>query len=603
MQLPAYIQNIAKGIMKSGTVDKSTAIEYAIGVCKNWAAGKGNVSPEVRAAAAKAIAEWEADKAEAHASSKSLSATTLAMIDLAVVRTAAGAAKYKTPIGTTIGSARNSQAATAQKNKKAVAAYYKLVVQKAAAMRAALSKMDINQLLQTSQVAFSFKSSDSRVVALRNAAVAEIRKRGVTPSKGGYLGMSSPEVTNEIDLVHHVATAAGVAHFHLPIGSPIGGGGVVAITHDKLMQHDSAEVKKTYGMAIKQFGHQHETTKALAKVVALQHVASKKPAPVKAVEKVQTPEERALGTDLPTLKKAYGESIKKNGYQHPTTKLLAKHVAVKSMAAKKAGTTTEVKKAAPSPKAYVPAKGEETVLDPSGKPIGYFSKDMSGSLTPVKDLQGNKVGSAMTFLDAQKALGAKVGVPLGVHDHPIKNVPKPVVAKDDPRAHILRSAEPSPAEKQSLYVYTGSGHKPINIVASGSKYAGTSAEQHANYKSHVMLLQNVISKSVVQEPITVFRYTGGAHINEQFGSVGSKIGKSFTTKRFTSTSAIKGKTKGFGNVEFVYHLKPGTQAFDINDGGYGIDYEHEVLVNRGLKFKVVNDTLVGGTRQITVESV
>lgn len=67
-QLPAYIQNLARGIMKSGKT-RTEAIQIAIGTAKRWAAGGGNVHPEVRAAAAKAIAQWEAEKAAAHGGS------------------------------------------------------------------------------------------------------------------------------------------------------------------------------------------------------------------------------------------------------------------------------------------------------------------------------------------------------------------------------------------------------------------------------------------------------------------------------------------------------------------------------------------------------
>jgi hypothetical protein len=64
--LPAYIQNVAKGIMKSGKTE-SQAIQMAIGVMRNWASGRGKVSPEVRAAAAKALAEFEAKRAASKA--------------------------------------------------------------------------------------------------------------------------------------------------------------------------------------------------------------------------------------------------------------------------------------------------------------------------------------------------------------------------------------------------------------------------------------------------------------------------------------------------------------------------------------------------------
>src|SRR5882762_5339925 len=64
LELPAYIQNVVKGIMKSGK-SRQEAIPIAIGRIKVWAGGGGNVTPEVRAAAAKALAEWNALKAKA----------------------------------------------------------------------------------------------------------------------------------------------------------------------------------------------------------------------------------------------------------------------------------------------------------------------------------------------------------------------------------------------------------------------------------------------------------------------------------------------------------------------------------------------------------
>jgi len=66
LQLPAYIQHVAHHLVASGH-DESRAIEMAVGIVKNWAAGHdghGNrVHPDVQAAAARNIAQWEADKA------------------------------------------------------------------------------------------------------------------------------------------------------------------------------------------------------------------------------------------------------------------------------------------------------------------------------------------------------------------------------------------------------------------------------------------------------------------------------------------------------------------------------------------------------------
>lgn len=62
LQLPAYIQNVAKGIMESGH-SREEAIPMAINTIKRWAAGEGHVHPEVREASRKALAEWDELKA------------------------------------------------------------------------------------------------------------------------------------------------------------------------------------------------------------------------------------------------------------------------------------------------------------------------------------------------------------------------------------------------------------------------------------------------------------------------------------------------------------------------------------------------------------
>lgn len=67
LSLPPYVQNIAHSLMTKRGMDKSKAIQVALGTVKNWASGQGNVKPEVRAAATAALAEWEKAKLKAHA--------------------------------------------------------------------------------------------------------------------------------------------------------------------------------------------------------------------------------------------------------------------------------------------------------------------------------------------------------------------------------------------------------------------------------------------------------------------------------------------------------------------------------------------------------
>lgn len=68
LQLPPYIQHVANELRKHGH-DESKAVQMAVGIVKNWAAGHDGhghqVHPDVQAAAAKNITQWEALKTRA----------------------------------------------------------------------------------------------------------------------------------------------------------------------------------------------------------------------------------------------------------------------------------------------------------------------------------------------------------------------------------------------------------------------------------------------------------------------------------------------------------------------------------------------------------
>lgn len=64
--LPAYIRAVAHAMTRKGDTE-SESIQRAIGIVRNWAQGKGNVTAQTRAQAVKALAQWEALKTKAHA--------------------------------------------------------------------------------------------------------------------------------------------------------------------------------------------------------------------------------------------------------------------------------------------------------------------------------------------------------------------------------------------------------------------------------------------------------------------------------------------------------------------------------------------------------
>jgi len=120
-KLPDYVEQVSKGIMKSGrAASESEAIHMALGVLARWARGGGKVSPEVQAAAAKAIAEFAALKAAAaaHAHANDRPAVELAY-DPAEVRGKGGEWGFSPDSTKARGTASATARATASRDAKA----------------------------------------------------------------------------------------------------------------------------------------------------------------------------------------------------------------------------------------------------------------------------------------------------------------------------------------------------------------------------------------------------------------------------------------------------------------------------------------------------
>lgn len=78
--LPPYVQHVAHALVKKGEPE-SSAIGKAVGIIKNWKDGKGGVHKAIKAAAAKAWAEWVAKKGSAHAKGAVKTAEALSEIE------------------------------------------------------------------------------------------------------------------------------------------------------------------------------------------------------------------------------------------------------------------------------------------------------------------------------------------------------------------------------------------------------------------------------------------------------------------------------------------------------------------------------------------
>lgn len=96
------------------------------------------------------------------------------------VASAAGAARYHKPIGSEIGAPRDASHAAIQQDQGARQNYGNLINGDAATQRKALDGMSDQDLNKLADIAFSFKSADPKVVALRIAARNAQARRGRT---------------------------------------------------------------------------------------------------------------------------------------------------------------------------------------------------------------------------------------------------------------------------------------------------------------------------------------------------------------------------------------------------------------------------------------
>lgn len=190
LKLPNYIENVASGIAKAGGLDKSRAIATAIAACKRWAAGGGKVSPEVRTAAAQAIAEWERLKAEARATPNKGGRSTKAAhspadaLSLASAfnptqhpRAAAGGATGGQFVP--LGQANSASSAAAQADPASQRGYRTAMTMKTADRNKYIKGLSDGDLEKLSRIAYSSTTSDPHIVALRVAVAKELAHRGI----------------------------------------------------------------------------------------------------------------------------------------------------------------------------------------------------------------------------------------------------------------------------------------------------------------------------------------------------------------------------------------------------------------------------------------
>jgi hypothetical protein len=172
MELPPYIQNIARALLRTGRAKTlSQAIAIARGASKRWAAGGGNVRPEVRAASAATSADWSAKQARAHAHANDVTGITLAGFN---------PAEPRTPVGTWGGEGTVASSGLTKQQ----------LQQRVKADRARLKILNA-QLARLTTVKKKTTAAAQKAAATGKTAAVTPAKKG-TPAKRGPAGKKAP---------------------------------------------------------------------------------------------------------------------------------------------------------------------------------------------------------------------------------------------------------------------------------------------------------------------------------------------------------------------------------------------------------------------------
>lgn len=192
--------------------------------------------------------------------------------------------------------------------------------------------------------------------------------------------------------------------------------------------------------------------------------------------------------------------------------------------------------------------------------------------------------------------GGKAAAALATADNPGKAVGGPI-------NHPTLSA----AERKAVHSYTGSGYNDLNqYVQAGNKVPSwiTDEDYRQRIADNATALRSAINRSVLTRPLSVRRRIHPPVAEKVFGPVGFHVGHTLTEQRFASTTTADDVSRGeFGRVLLRYRLKAGTKALDVNHAGDGKASEQELILGPGQRFRVVDDRIVDGQREISLEAV
>lgn len=160
---------------------------------------------------------------------------------------------------------------------------------------------------------------------------------------------------------------------------------------------------------------------------------------------------------------------------------------------------------------------------------------------------------------------------------------------DHPRAEDGRFGDKAGAHssehKAAIKNYSGGGHKPINWALRGQR------EHTAETRQHVAVLDNLIDKSPLPAPTTLYRGISGMEA-KRIVEMKPRPGAILHDPGFASTSTDVGVARRFAaqsavGVVMEVRAPKGTKALDISKLSDAPSDEKETLLARDSHFKVV----------------
>jgi 8-oxo-dGTP pyrophosphatase MutT (NUDIX family) len=244
-----------------------------------------------------------------------------------------------------------------------------------------------------------------------------------------------------------------------------------------------------------------------------------------------------------------------------------------------------------SPERFTPAPSQTGHGDETGQ-TGWFTAD------EVRQLPLHP-GFAGSFPQLQQHVEGTAGKAL------------PPLTGDEAFRLLKRPKNLTADEQKALGLYGYKiGYKTVNPYLHHNqqvfdsdimRYRDATQEEHERANFMTQHMDSALSKAeTLQRDMIVHRRTGD--VDGMFGAPGSMIGRTFVNKAYSSTTTVPRAETGYG---FGYESKPGVLEIHLPAGSHvmpGNDFEHEVILPRNSKFRVVGDEPgPGGTRHIRLE--